>query len=312
MAFRAALAASVLVSVAFAAAALSAASALAVLMSPVLVSDLELSALAGLPAGLVAGVLAAAAWASGAWSSSAAGVAGGLFWAAAALVSWVSPVAAISSASALSSLAAAIAAPGWAACWICGFTGWGAAAWSWVAVTSVSWAASSGLAVLSSLLSDLSVFAVRTGLACAWVDVSALLSVFADGLSSSFLSSCASLCAVLAASLGAASCTRIAKGDAASALLVSGLFCAACRWAEEIRDVADARTNGNPIMIRQNPSQAPGQMQARDFVGLFGRQGHGESMKGRAGPAGAANSAAPHRPPEQCKNPAKPGKNHPS
>jgi hypothetical protein len=63
-------------------------------------------------------------------------------------------------------------------------------------------------------------------------------------------------------------------------------------------------------MIRQNPSQAPGQMQARDFVGFFAGKGHGKSMKGRAGPAGAANSAARTCHPEQCENPAKPGKNH--
>jgi hypothetical protein len=51
---------------------------------------------------------------------------------------------------------------------------------------------------------------------------------------------------------------------------------------EAIRDVADARKNGNPMMIRQNPSQGPGQMQHQDFAAFFPRGAVVHSTNGQA------------------------------
>jgi hypothetical protein len=50
-------------------------------------------------------------------------------------------------------------------------------------------------------------------------------------------------------------------------------------------------------------TQGTGQLQHRDFVELFEKLGSADSTKRRAGPAGAANSAACGVRCEQCENP---------
>jgi hypothetical protein len=50
-------------------------------------------------------------------------------------------------------------------------------------------------------------------------------------------------------------------------------------------------------------TQGTGQLQSRDFAEFFGKQDAADSTKRRAGPAGAANSAALSLGSEQCEKP---------
>jgi hypothetical protein len=80
--------------------------------------------------------------------------------------------------------------------------------------------------------------------------------------------------------LATTSFSRIAKGDVSSALPASDLACGDGKTAgEAVRDVADARKNGNPMMIRHNPSQGTGQKDASrillDFLEAASRQAAG-------------------------------------
>ena len=67
-------------------------------------------------------------------------------------------------------------------------------------------------------------------------------------------------------------------------------------------------TNDNPMMIRTNPSQGPGQMLSRRILlHFFARTGMHDSTNRRAGAAGPANSAACGAHPEQREKPWFPG-----
>ena len=52
----------------------------------------------------------------------------------------------------------------------------------------------------------------------------------------------------------------------------------------------------------RNQTQGTGQLQHRDFAEFFEKYGPADSTKRRAGPAGAANSAAHEVRTEQCEN----------